>query len=294
MKADAAFLADILEHPADDTPRLTYADWLEDQGQCDYASFIRVQCELARVCNEAVCRQTCTPPDFEGCPQRDLRRRERKLLKAHIGTWTNSLPEPLVTQQCPSCVDQAPDWETNVVECRRCESTGLIPDHDGIEFHRGFIAGITCRWTDWKQHGPALVKQHPLERVTIRDLEPRESVAFPGSWVLRSAPAGSWADPEMMSFIMASQVIRHDSEKALLDMISRYMLHLAKHWSTQLAPGPKLSEADLQDIARWPYAAASGAAVPQGVMTVPQQPRRRRKGQQLPVPWPKRIPRREP
>jgi len=39
----------VLASPADDLPRLVFADWLEEQGEGDYAAFIRVQCELARV-----------------------------------------------------------------------------------------------------------------------------------------------------------------------------------------------------------------------------------------------------
>ena len=31
QELDDALLADILEHPDDDTPRLVYADWLDDQ-----------------------------------------------------------------------------------------------------------------------------------------------------------------------------------------------------------------------------------------------------------------------
>jgi uncharacterized protein (TIGR02996 family) len=31
----------MIESPADDTPRLVYADWLEDNGQSDRAAFIR-------------------------------------------------------------------------------------------------------------------------------------------------------------------------------------------------------------------------------------------------------------
>lgn len=37
-------LADILDHPEDDTPRLVYADWLEiERGEKDRAKFIRAQ-----------------------------------------------------------------------------------------------------------------------------------------------------------------------------------------------------------------------------------------------------------
>ncbi len=41
-----AFLAEIIANPDDDTPRLIYADWLEDQGD-HRAEFIRIQCEHA-------------------------------------------------------------------------------------------------------------------------------------------------------------------------------------------------------------------------------------------------------
>ena len=37
-----AFLDAIFDHPDDDTPRLVYADWLQEHGQEDYAQFIRL------------------------------------------------------------------------------------------------------------------------------------------------------------------------------------------------------------------------------------------------------------
>ena len=49
MSMEDAFLADIIEHPEDDTPRLVFADWLEDRGDApgrDLAEFIRLQIEL--------------------------------------------------------------------------------------------------------------------------------------------------------------------------------------------------------------------------------------------------------
>src|SRR5262249_58169856 len=49
MSLEDAFLADILEHADDDTPRLVYADWLDEHGQPERAEFIRVQCELERI-----------------------------------------------------------------------------------------------------------------------------------------------------------------------------------------------------------------------------------------------------
>jgi len=45
----AALLRAVCECPADDAPRLIYADWLEENGGGERAEFVRVQCELARI-----------------------------------------------------------------------------------------------------------------------------------------------------------------------------------------------------------------------------------------------------
>jgi uncharacterized protein (TIGR02996 family) len=44
----AGLLEDIIQNPADDAPRLIYADWLEDRGNLIRAEFIRVQIRLAQ------------------------------------------------------------------------------------------------------------------------------------------------------------------------------------------------------------------------------------------------------
>jgi uncharacterized protein (TIGR02996 family) len=49
---DALFRA-ICEQPWEDTPRLVYADWLEEHGDALRAEFIRVQIELARETDKA-------------------------------------------------------------------------------------------------------------------------------------------------------------------------------------------------------------------------------------------------
>jgi uncharacterized protein (TIGR02996 family) len=74
MTHDDAFLQAIIEAPADDTPRLIYADWLDDHGQPDRAAFIRLQCELARLPEDDPRR-----PELEG--------REQELLRVHLREW---------------------------------------------------------------------------------------------------------------------------------------------------------------------------------------------------------------
>ena len=39
----------ILESPDDDSPRLVWADWLEENGEPDRAEFVRLQCQWANL-----------------------------------------------------------------------------------------------------------------------------------------------------------------------------------------------------------------------------------------------------
>lgn len=76
---DRSFLAAVCASPDDDTPRLAYADWLEEADRPERAEFIRVQCELARI-------------DGDDPRRPDLDRREQELLSAHAGEWLKSIP----------------------------------------------------------------------------------------------------------------------------------------------------------------------------------------------------------
>lgn len=83
MRHEAAFLELILKNPHEDGPRLVYADWLEENGQCDRAEFIRIQCELAQL-----------RPDN---PRRlELETRERDLLLDYRQEWRPVFDRPYV------------------------------------------------------------------------------------------------------------------------------------------------------------------------------------------------------
>src|SRR5207249_4566878 len=72
--SEDAFLRAVAEQPADDGPRLVYADWLEEQGDADRAAFIRAQCELARL----------APDDPRA---EELALAAQDLLTARLGDW---------------------------------------------------------------------------------------------------------------------------------------------------------------------------------------------------------------
>jgi uncharacterized protein (TIGR02996 family) len=75
---DALFRA-IREHPEEDTPRLVYADWLQESGQPERAEFIRLQCEAWALC-----------PAYPTLAA--ARTRASDLLKAFGDRWYEELP----------------------------------------------------------------------------------------------------------------------------------------------------------------------------------------------------------
>jgi uncharacterized protein (TIGR02996 family) len=77
MTNEEAFRSAILEAPEDDTPRLVYADWLDDHGNAERADFIRIQCKLAKMARDHPKRSS-----LEG--------REQELLQRHGWEWAEA------------------------------------------------------------------------------------------------------------------------------------------------------------------------------------------------------------
>jgi uncharacterized protein (TIGR02996 family) len=104
MRLEKAFLQDVLEHPDDDTPRLVFADWLEDNGDPDRAEFIRVQCRLAGL-----------PEADSRC--RDLQRREADLLARHQPRWVAAVAE---------CCVSWPGFHRGFIEAVDCDASVFV------------------------------------------------------------------------------------------------------------------------------------------------------------------------
>src|SRR3954467_3828719 len=80
MSSEAAFLSEIRERPDDDSPRLVFADWLDENGDPDRAEFIRVQIEWAR---------TIWPdPNWY-----TLHDRQQRLWESNHERWLSGLPD---------------------------------------------------------------------------------------------------------------------------------------------------------------------------------------------------------
>jgi uncharacterized protein (TIGR02996 family) len=88
-----AFLRAIKESPEDDTPRLIFADWLEEQGD-PRGEFLRLQCALARLGEDDPDEAPLAKRNPDRAPL--LAKRERELRQRHQAQWLGPLRE-LVT-----------------------------------------------------------------------------------------------------------------------------------------------------------------------------------------------------
>jgi uncharacterized protein (TIGR02996 family) len=204
-------LADVIDHPADDTPRLIYADWLEDNpGGCRFpahaagrAELIRVQVALEREalsCDMFMfsCGEYMTLVQLEagGCQRCKrfacLTRREGELLDA-VGYYA---------------VHHLADEPTAI----------LIGGKERVGIHRGFVGAWNMTLSQWLEHGPGLVRRHPLTRVELTDKRP-VPLGGPGPQSrLRVWDSGYWRyphylPPEVVAFLRGRRL--DDTEPAV-------------------------------------------------------------------------------
>ena len=125
-----AFLADIIENIDDDTPRLVFADWLEENGDSARAEFIRLQCKEATKENWVLPlgiwhrRGSDTP-------------RGTELLAEHGDEW----------------MKEAPKWATKQ-----------------FGFYRGFVSQVSTTGRYWQNGAAALCRRVPIEALELRGL----------------------------------------------------------------------------------------------------------------------------
>src|SRR5262245_31042032 len=126
MTEREGFLRAIAEDVYDDTPRLVYADWLEDHGEPDRAEFIRVQCKLEPIRDR-----------FEIDRAVELHAREDELLKKGQKKWLGRMPKGADDR-----------WGTGAE----------------VEFRRGFVDSLSAPVRTFLDIGPKVLKLHPTVR----------------------------------------------------------------------------------------------------------------------------------
>ena len=130
MNERDALMRTICENPDDDTPRLVFADWLQENGDEERAEFIRVQIEL------------CGLPDGKTKQKRQVR--EKELLDAHIDEWGAPF--------------------------RQFEVQGSFRQFVfGVRFHRGFVWEISINDEESRfvDNAAKLFQLTPIERLNL-------------------------------------------------------------------------------------------------------------------------------
>jgi uncharacterized protein (TIGR02996 family) len=136
-----AFLSAIVAEPADDTPRLVAADFLEENGDAERAAFIRAQIALARL--EASGLGKSLEAD-------ELRKKER----AFLGQLSE-YPLFWGAEDCPELVQMPP--------------TLRVEGAQRLTWCRGFVEAVRCPAAEWLRHGVAVRLRNPVRRVTLTE-----------------------------------------------------------------------------------------------------------------------------
>lgn len=161
MNTEAAFLADIIEHPDCDTRRLIYADWLSDHGQEKRAEFIRVQIELSRLVDLPL-----NPRTLGSGPA--LRQRE------HALWFTEGVYEHFASLFLPF-------FPRFAISPGGYDSFVLV--------RRGFLHSVTCTTGQWYRFGRRLCEAGPIQRVETDKRCAGMPPRFYVSWGARDVPA---------------------------------------------------------------------------------------------------------
>lgn len=167
-----ALLAAIIANRADDTPRLVFADWCEENGQPERGEFIRVQVEKNTL-NPSLHRERC---NCKGC---QLRRRERELLDEHRGEWFRLL------NRRPGFGENAllrwwPVASNEDERLDRGDDCPVMSEAMEGDPTRGFVSSLTCSWSDWRTHAAAILARQPIERVKLTDYPFQQANVVPG------------------------------------------------------------------------------------------------------------------
>lgn len=147
MSDEPALLAAICADPGDDTPRLVYADWLDEHDRHLQAELLRVQIELSKLvmANE----------------KRDrLRWRESVLLAGPVDEWIGEIGGLRVHSRALRAPGDA-YWFC----------VGGLSDNDHPEFEvaisRGLVGMARGPWDFWHKHADSFRNRHPIQVVEL-------------------------------------------------------------------------------------------------------------------------------
>lgn len=122
----------ILENPADDQPRLSYSDWLEERGDLEQAAIIRLQCEISRL--ESILKSSKTD--------------EIETAKLKLNSLYDIESQKLISNGY-----------------YRLGIKGM-----NATYVRGFVSEIQLTCEQFLAHAEQLFREHPITRVVLTDV----------------------------------------------------------------------------------------------------------------------------
>lgn len=199
MTIERQFLADILAHPQDDTPRLIYADWLDDNAETRSCGCRGGQVYgMGEGSDDVYRNRWSTCPRCNGAavvPDERSAHAEFIRTQCALGVIDNEVAA------LGPCYCSGPD-PTGCGRCRKGERLGLwvkrqslrkreaellvgypgwhpwagsarlvLPDGkhfaEYLTFRRGFVEALTCTAEDWIAHADAITAEHPIREVQL-------------------------------------------------------------------------------------------------------------------------------
>jgi len=230
-------LAAIVATPEDDTVRLAYADWLEENGEVERAEFIRVQVQLGR------CKGLHVPLTI------------RLARKYAMGEWVNP---PLETRA--SCL--LSEFATAWVQDFGIEGIDAATAYEW-GWSRGFISSVSCRMNEVREEqrvtastggewftgefvptpwARAIVAAIPtLQEMRLTDKEPWSEPDDPDLYWYLSGEYGPEAGhpsqcviPEPFLDILARE--RFTTREAAITALARVVCKWVKDWVKESRP----------------------------------------------------------
>jgi uncharacterized protein (TIGR02996 family) len=223
---DEAFLEAICETPADDTPRLVYADWLDERGDSDRAEFIRVQCELARLAlpdrilymgSSSIGMWHAAALTTDPARARVLRRRERELEQKYGAKWSGGLG--------------------------KVRSVNVV-------FRRGFVEELEFSKPADVRKVEKAVRLHPVRRVQVGEIKPsslEQLVAVP--WLAQVSSLHLYGSPGKQSVgVAGSRLLANAPHLAGLTRLELPYCEIGADGLRALADSPHLTKLETLNL----------------------------------------------
>lgn len=161
MSEREAFIRRICEEPHEDTHRLVFADWLDENGEPERAEFIRVQVKLSEW-NKSPCECRARRPGDPTCdrcrPVDADQLREDRLFSGNWKQWR---------------IDQDAAHGLGPFEIGLAHTSDYADHTHNLFFVRGFVGELLCDCNVFERRAEEFFRAYPITRVLLMDRLPR-------------------------------------------------------------------------------------------------------------------------